>query len=106
MPKKHPIKGNDHISQLAKAYGFRDWKKLWDANSKLKSKRSNPNLLFKTDRANVHAPEILEVPDPEEKKVSKATEADYLFKLVSQKLFLRLRILKDDFTPIKNADYS
>src|SRR6266545_2140178 len=106
MPKKHPIKVNDHISKLARQYGFNDWKKLWDANGKLKKKRSNPNILFKTDRSNTSPPEILEIPLPTDKKEKKGTEVHWVFNLVGQKLFLRLRILKDDFKAIQNADYT
>lgn len=106
MATKHKIKKSDHISKLAKAHGYHNWQTLWNANGKLKKARSNPNILYKSDRSNNKKTEQLEVPKPGEKKIGKTAEAHHPFVVPNNKVFLRLRLLKDDFTAIKDAEYT
>ena len=106
MAKKHKAANSDHISGIAKDEGFALWQSIWmeEGNADLRSKRSNPNLLFKGDRK---APgDVITVPDRKTKKKPVATDGAHKFKLPGVKpLFLRLRILNASFGPIKNADY-
>jgi hypothetical protein len=102
MPKIE-INGSLHISKVADTYGFRTIKPVVDENSSLKSKRKNLNLLFHGDRYN--AGDIVTVPDFAEKDEQGSTEKNNVFKLDGEKLFLRIRILGEDFTAIANADY-
>ncbi|HXF49143.1 MAG TPA: peptidoglycan-binding domain-containing protein [Verrucomicrobiae bacterium] len=103
MATQHRCKDTDHISKIAAQHGFADWKTVWDANGELQSKRKNPNLLFKGDK--LHQGDVVKIPDPKAGSDSGSTGSTLSFELVGQKLFLRLRILKDDFTALPNADY-
>src|SRR6266566_1864364 len=103
MSTNHICQDNDHISVLAETAGLADWHTIWNANPNLKSRRSNPNMLFKGDR-NAQGDSIF-IPDPEEGNESGGTANEHAFVVPLQKLFLRMRILKDDFTAVANAEY-
>ncbi|HEU4436935.1 MAG TPA: peptidoglycan-binding domain-containing protein [candidate division Zixibacteria bacterium] len=103
MATQHRCANEDHISKIAAQHGFADWKTVWDANGDLKSKRKNPNLLFKGDKLNKG--DIVKIPDPKAGSDSGSTGSTLSFELVGQTLFLRMRILKDDFTALPNAEY-
>jgi len=105
MPTKHVCKDTDHISKLAADAGFVHWKTVWDANGGLSSKRSNPNILFKGDKLNP-AGDTTTIPDHDPGSKDATTEVFNAFSTASDKLFLRLRILKDDFTALANAKYT
>jgi hypothetical protein len=103
MPTQHRADNADHISKIAAQHGFSDWKTVWDANDSLKSARKNPNLLFKGDR--LSKGDIVKIPDPKLGTDSGSTGSTLSFELVGKALFLRMRILKDDFTGLPNAEY-
>lgn len=103
MATKHRCRGSDHISKIANDNGFADWHTVWDANDSLKSKRKNPNLLFKGDKLNKG--DLVKIPDPSAGSDSGSTGSLLSFELVGRAVFLRMRILKDDFTALSNADY-
>ncbi len=101
----HKPVGNEHLLGILRAEKFRDWKKQWDANADLKAKRKNPNLLFKGPALGGDG-DTLDVKPLEAKKVKKAGGKNYKFKAPHPKLFLRLRVLNEDFTALKNSAYS
>jgi nucleoid-associated protein YgaU len=103
MATQHRCANEDHISKIAAQHGFADWKTVWEANGDLKSKRKNPNLLFKGDKLNKG--DVVKIPDPKAGSDSGSTGSTLSFELVGQTLFLRMRILKDDFTALPNAEY-
>ncbi|HLG93355.1 MAG TPA: peptidoglycan-binding domain-containing protein [candidate division Zixibacteria bacterium] len=103
MATQHRCANEDHISKIAAQHGFADWKTVWDSNGDLKSKRKNPNLLFKGDKLNKG--DVVKIPDPKVGSDSGSTGSTLSFELVGQTLFLRMRILKDDFTALPNAEY-
>jgi N-acetylmuramoyl-L-alanine amidase len=87
----------EHLSAIAKKYGFSSYKTIWDhgQNAELKNKRQNPNVLFPGDR--------LFIPDKVEKVEPRSTEAKHRFELKTEKLKLRL-VLEDQYEkPISNA---
>ncbi len=45
------VKGGDHVSKIAKKFGFRSFRSVWDdpANATLRQTRSNPNVLLPGD---------------------------------------------------------
>src|SRR5258706_4768833 len=104
MPSHNPH-DNEYLLKIMRDEKFRDWKKQWDNNATLKAKRANPNLLFKGPALSGDG-DVLEVTPVEPKKVSKATGSHYKFKAPSPKLFLRLRVLNEDFTALKDSAYS
>jgi hypothetical protein len=103
MSTNHVCQGNDHISSLTATAGFADWHTIWNANPELQNRRANPNMLFKGDRT--AQGDVIKIPDVEEGRESGGTEAEHSFVVSSQKVFLRMRILKDDFTGVADADF-
>ena len=106
--REHICKTNEHIGGLAAEAGidFFDWHVLWNANTDLQSsrKRSDPSVLYK---AKVGGDRI-RIPEKKEKKESCAADdppPTHVFKVTRSKLWLRLRILKEDFTPLEDAPY-
>jgi N-acetylmuramoyl-L-alanine amidase len=97
MSSFHTVVQGEHLSGIAKKYGFSSYKTIWDhgQNAELKKKRQNPNVLFPGDR--------LFIPDIEGKEESKNTEQKHRFELKTEKLKLRL-VLEDQYEkPISSA---
>ncbi len=97
MSSYHTVAQGEHLSSIAKKYGFSSYKTIWDhsQNAELKNKRQNPNVIFPGDR--------LFIPDREEKTESRNTEKKHRFELKREKLKLRL-VLEDLYEkPIANA---
>lgn len=92
-------KKNDHLLFLAKENNI-PLKKLKDANPELKR---DPNLLFKGD--DWSDGDTVKIPSPESKDESAGTGKTTTFEVDPTKLFLRLRVLNEDFTALKDADY-
>lgn len=103
MPTKHFCKNNDHISKIAAEYGFRNWQTIWDAN-KDRLKRADPNVLYKGRSLNGNG-DYLEIPDRDTTPESRGIDAHHTFQVNTDQLMLRLRIFKDDFTPLKDTPY-
>jgi len=95
----------DHLLKVVRDSKFRDWKKQWDNNSSLKAKRANPNMLFKGPGLGGDG-DVLDIKALEVKKVSKATGSVHKFKVPAPKLFLRMRVLTEDFKALKDSAYS
>jgi hypothetical protein len=99
----HRCQGNDHISKISEDHGFADWQTVWAANSSLQSRRGTPNLLFKGDR--LSQGDLVRIPDPAIGAGTGSTGSVLNFELIGNTVFLRLRILKDDFTAVTDADF-
>ncbi len=102
--KEHICKKNEHIGRLAAVKDFFDWQTLWKPNTHLG--RADPNVLYK---ARVGGDRV-KVPKKKEKKFDcNAGEPEnppnYVFEVPTYKMWLRVRILKEDFTPVKQAEY-
>jgi hypothetical protein len=95
----HVAKKNDHLLFIAKENNI-PLQKLKDANAELKR---NPNLLFKGD--DWSDGDAVKIPAPESKEAGAGTGKTTAFEIDPTKLFLRLRVLNEDFTALKNADY-
>jgi hypothetical protein len=102
MSKPYECQNSDHIAKVAAAKGFFKWETLWEPNKDL---RSNPNLLFKGDSTNQNKGDTLEVPDKTVSPHNCDVDFRHFFTVPRHKLFLRVRILKDDFTPIQDSPY-
>jgi N-acetylmuramoyl-L-alanine amidase len=97
MAGYHKVVQGEHLSSIAKKYGFSSYKTIWDhgQNAELKKRRQNPNVLFPGDD--------LFIPDKGEKTESKITEKKHRFELKAEKLKLRL-VLEDLYEkPLANA---
>jgi N-acetylmuramoyl-L-alanine amidase len=97
MSSFHTVVQGEHLSSIARKYGFASYKTIWEhgQNAELKNKRKNPNVIFPGDR--------LFIPDKGEKEEPRGTEQRHRFKLNTEKLKLRL-VLEDIYEkPIANA---
>jgi hypothetical protein len=97
MPSRYIVKEGDHISGIADASGFSDYKTLWNDsnNSALKALRVNPNVLYPGD--SVYVPDLV----PSE--FSKPTDQMHKFIVQQDPLVLRL-VLEDLYEkPIAKA---
>jgi hypothetical protein len=52
MAESYTVRQGDHLSKIAKAFGFSDYHTIWDHpnNGDLKQKRQNPNVLLPATR--------------------------------------------------------
>jgi hypothetical protein len=96
----YAAKQGDHISSIAKQFGFRDFLTIWNHpnNSALKKLRKNPNVLFPGDS--------VFVPDPLPKSEGRPTGAVHKFQIPNKKLKLRIVLRDFDNQPIPNANCS
>jgi hypothetical protein len=97
MASEHTVEQGEHLSRIAKKYGFSDYRTIWDhpQNATLKQKRQNPNVLNPGDR--------LHIPDKEVREESRSTDQTHRFKVKGSRLMLRL-VLEDMYEkPIANA---
>jgi hypothetical protein len=71
----YTIKQGDHLSSIAKAYGFSDYHKIWNDpnNASLKQLRRNPHVLYPGDQ--------VFIPDKELQSFSKPTDKKHQFVL-------------------------
>ena len=78
------VQQGDHLSSIAKRFGFRDYKTIWDDgnNADLKQLRGDPNVLFPGDQ--------LFIPDRDAKTESRSTGSTHKFNVPTSKLELRI----------------
>ena len=94
----HVIRQGDHISAVARRYGFADWGTIWRhaENAELREKRPNPHVLSPGDR--------LFVPDLEAREESGDTTERHRFRVLGKDLKLRLRLLDFDNEPLRDTE--
>jgi hypothetical protein len=100
MPTTYRVKQGDHISGIAKQFGFSDYLTIWNHpnNAQLKTLRVNPNVLFPGD--SVYIPELIPSDFP------RPTDLLHKFNVHVEKLKLCL-VLEDLYEkPITNAECS
>jgi N-acetylmuramoyl-L-alanine amidase len=97
MATSHTIKQGEHISRVARLYGFRDYRTIWNhsTNSALKKKRVDPHVLLPGDE--------LHIPDKEVKGESRPVDERHTFRIVTQMLKLRLVVQDLDNVAVPNA---
>lgn len=99
MSSSYTVKQGDCLSSIAKAFGFSDWRKIYDdpQNAAFKKKRPNPNVIFPGD--------VVIIPQKQAKQLAKQAGQAHTFKLRQQKTKLRLRLTDDTNQPFANAPY-
>ncbi len=99
MSREHFVKQGECLSSLAKKYGFLDYRTIYNHpnNSRLKTTRPNPNILYPDD--------IVFIPDREIKEVDAVTEQRHIFKLEREKTLFRLTVKDHDDKPFANVRY-
>ncbi|HEV3331703.1 MAG TPA: peptidoglycan-binding protein [Bryobacteraceae bacterium] len=97
MAGTYTVKQGDHLSKIAKEFGFSDYHTIWDHpnNAALKQQRSNPSVLYPGDS--------LFIPDRQQRLESRNT--DKLHQFQAKKPALKLRLALEDAyeKPIANA---
>src|SRR5262245_3509842 len=97
---KHVATPGDTISSIAAFYGITEWEsRVWNApeNAKLKEARLNPNELMPGD-------EVF-IPELQDKKEPRPTDAWHDFHVVRNKRYLRLKLHNADGSPLANKPY-
>jgi putative peptidoglycan binding protein/LysM domain-containing protein len=97
MATLYTVQQGDYLSNIAKEFGFSDYRTIWDHadNAELKSKRKNPNILYPGDK--------LVIPDRKLREENCAVDRKHTFKVKAPELRLRL-VLEDMYErPIANA---
>lgn len=84
--KKHVVRQGECLSTIAKQYGFRDYRVLYDhiANAELKRLRPNPNLIYPGD--------TVVLPDKAVKSAAADTTAVHRYRLTSRRKILRIKL--------------
>ena len=84
--KRHTVKQGEHLSHIAALYGFSDYKAIWDygENAELRKTRKDPHILAAGD--------VVAIPDPRKKTVTKQAGAAYRFKLATVVLQLQIKL--------------
>ncbi len=97
MAINHTVEQGEHLSRIAKEYGFADYHTIWDhpENAELKQRRLNPNVLYPGDQ--------VFIPDRQEKQELRATEQRHRFRVKGQGLRLRVVARDAENQPIANA---
>lgn len=100
MPGNYTIQQGDHLSSIAKAFGFSDYRTIWDNpnNADLKQQRQNPNILLPGD--------IVYIPDRQLRQESRSVDQKHTFSKKGKGLKLRLTLLDKYERPIANASCS
>jgi len=93
-PLTWAVKQGEHISSLAKKYGFGDFRLIWDdaKNVDLKTRRQNPNVLLPGDP--------VYIPEKRDKEVVRAVDQRHSFDTTRRGLTLRLVIRNMDNDPV------
>ena len=97
MSTDHVVQQGEHLSQIAKQYGFRDFNTVWNHpdNADLKKLRQSHNVLFPGD--------TVKIPDKTQKKESRPTGQKHSFKLAGRRLLLRLALRDFGNQPLANT---
>jgi hypothetical protein len=100
MAGYYTVQQGDHLSKIAKTFGFSDYKTIWNDpnNADLKQKRQNPNVLLPGD--NVY------IPDRTLRQEARSTDQRHTFVKKGTGLKLRLTLLDQYEKPIANASCS
>ncbi|MCC6661584.1 MAG: peptidoglycan-binding protein [Phycisphaerales bacterium] len=108
MPKFHTAVGSDHVASISLSQpAFISPEKLWAINEgrlRASHERADPNCLFKGDRA-VPTGDKIELPGTLAKVAAGILNTFNKFQIGTKDLWIRVRVFREDFTPIKDAPY-
>jgi N-acetylmuramoyl-L-alanine amidase len=95
----HIVKQGECLSRIAAAYGFADWRRVYEApeNAALREKRPNPNVLFPGD-------EIV-IPQRDQTAEPADTGKTHVFVVKTPKTKLNVRMLDEYGSPMPSERY-
>ncbi len=84
MSTSHTVRSGECLSSIAKAYGFADWHRIYDApeNASFKQARPNPDLIYPGD--------VVVIPDTDSPAVSLGTGQNHVIEIGEPTTKLRL----------------
>ena len=93
----HTVQQGEHISGIARHYGFSDHIVIWEhpSNAQLRELRDDPHVLLPGD--------LLFIPERQEHEEPAATGERHTFRLRGQPLSLRVVLKKASFAPLGNT---
>jgi N-acetylmuramoyl-L-alanine amidase len=99
MERFHRVKPGECLCSIAAAYGFRDYRVIYDhpKNAPLRAKRPNPILLMPGD--------LVFIPDKQDKKAAGSTTHRHTYKVGEGKARLRLVLQDVDGQPLASRPY-
>lgn len=99
MATYHSVEQGECLSSIAHAFGFADYRTIYDhaQNAALKKRRPNPNILFPGDR--------LYIPDKRDKEQPRGTAQRHVFQTPGPTVLLRLRVLDEEDRPHAGKRY-
>lgn len=98
MPTEHTVLQGEHITRIARKFGFFDFRTIFDdpANAELKEKRPNPDVLFPGD--------VVIIPDKQKRVENRPTDQLHRFELLAPLLLLRIKLTHIDHEPLPDTD--
>jgi hypothetical protein len=100
MAGNYTVQQGDHLSGIAKAFGFSSYQTIWNDpnNADLKAQRVNPNVLYPGDQLYIQDKDLTQYPRPTEVR----------HKFIRHKPELKLCLVLEDLyeKPIANASCS
>jgi N-acetylmuramoyl-L-alanine amidase len=99
MPTVHTVRQGECLSSIARQYGFKDWKVLYDdpANAELKKRRPNPNVLYPGD--------LVAIPEPKPREAQRPTGDWHEFAVEREQVRLKVQLIGLDGKPLASQDY-
>ncbi|MEO6758365.1 MAG: peptidoglycan-binding protein [Saprospiraceae bacterium] len=99
MAKNHTVRQGECFSRIAARYGFADWRALYDhpANSKLRRKRPNSNVIFPGD--------VIVIPENRKKEEPLPTGNLHRFVVNSPRKILRIVFQNPKGSKFANEPY-
>ena len=99
MPQRHTVQPGECLTLIARRYGFKSYRALYDHpdNAALKKRRPNPNVL--------HPGDIVVIPDSADKEVEVPTTRVHEFRVKLPRKVLRLALVDHDGAPLTDEPY-
>lgn len=96
----YTVRQGDCISSIARAYGFTDWRTIYNhaQNGSLRRLRPDPNV--------IHPGDQIFIPDREEGIEERATDQLHSFRRRFQPVSLRVVLVDEEHRPLANAAYT
>lgn len=97
---KHIVRRGECLASIAEAYGFRNWKTVYEAaeNESLRERRPNPNVLYEGDE--------LVIPEVRRREEPGGTEKRHRFRTPLPGWVLRVRVLDEAGEAVAEAPFT
>jgi LysM repeat protein len=101
MPTSYTVERGDCLASIAKKFGFRSWRAIYDDpnNADFKKARPDPNVIYPGD--------VLLIPDPKPSTKTAPGKVEKLnrFKVTLEKTLLRIQVKDEEEKPLAGKSY-